>query len=681
MRLGKRLVLFSLAAAALVAALAGSACSRRNTSRVIVLGLDGMDPQTVDTLMAEGKMPNFARMRREGTYGRLQSMHPLLSPVIWTTIATGKTPDQHGIGHFTAVDDKGDQLPVTSHMRKVKALWNILSEKDKKVDVVGWWATWPAETVKNGSIVSDHTCYHFLFPQGQEQPKDLQGLTYPPDLFEKVKPLVRRPTDVTMAEASPYIHVTPEELAKPFSFDDDVGHFKWALATAESYRKIGLKLWKEQKPDVLLTYIEGTDSVAHLFGHLFRAQGLSGELADQQRKYGDAVEQMYQLADRIVGEYMEAAGKDATLIVLSDHGFMLGELQEDPSKTRDMRRVSEKFHREEGILYMYGRKVKQNGRFDGAKLVDLVPSILALSGLPPARDMPGRVLTEGLDLKVPGPRVASYEQGGAATAVAANDTSANPEIMERLKSLGYIDRTPPGGAPAAGGNPTINGTDIDQLRSPQGERNLAALLFEQGKYQESADAYRKLIAKEPKDASLHTSLAGALGAKGRYDEAMRELDAAVKAEPLNVEAYHNRGAVYERLNKPELAVKEYRTAVRYNPSYEPSKRALVRLTGTAEVNPPRTPQEKQAALLLDQVSQAARRSNYAEASKLLDQAEKAAPNYVLVYQYRANVAYLAGDKATAVRALEHALTLDPTNMLYQTNLQRLKETQAARGKP
>jgi predicted AlkP superfamily phosphohydrolase/phosphomutase len=119
MRFGKRLIPLFLLVVAVGAAVAIGACSRRNTSRVIVLGLDGMDPQTVDTLMAEGKMPNFARMRREGTYGRLQSMHPLLSPVIWTTIATGKTPDQHGIGHFTAVDDKGDQVPVTSHMRKV----------------------------------------------------------------------------------------------------------------------------------------------------------------------------------------------------------------------------------------------------------------------------------------------------------------------------------------------------------------------------------------------------------------------------------------------------------------------------------------------------------------------------------------------------------------------------------
>ena len=59
----------------------------------------------------------------------------------------------------------GEDLPVTSRMRKVKALWNILSDAGRRVDVVGWWATWPPENV-NGSIVSDHTCYHFLFSDG-----------------------------------------------------------------------------------------------------------------------------------------------------------------------------------------------------------------------------------------------------------------------------------------------------------------------------------------------------------------------------------------------------------------------------------------------------------------------------------------------------------------------------------
>jgi arylsulfatase A-like enzyme len=87
-----------------------------------------------------------------------------------------------------------------------------------------------------------------------------------------------------------------------------------------------------------------------------------------------------------------------TLIVLSDHGFELGALPEDPSKTRDMRRVSEKYHRIEGILYMYGRGVRPHARIDGAKIVDIAPTVLALAGLGRAQDMPGRILSEALDI-------------------------------------------------------------------------------------------------------------------------------------------------------------------------------------------------------------------------------------------------------------------------------------------
>ena len=53
-----------------------------DAGRVLILGLDGMDPQAVDLLMSEGKLPNFAKLRQEGAYGPLRSQKPLLSPVV-----------------------------------------------------------------------------------------------------------------------------------------------------------------------------------------------------------------------------------------------------------------------------------------------------------------------------------------------------------------------------------------------------------------------------------------------------------------------------------------------------------------------------------------------------------------------------------------------------------------------
>jgi len=539
MRTRPRLILFLLPLVFLLGTL--NACGGSlPTGRVILLGLDGMDPGVVDLLMSEGKLPNFARLRQDGAYGRLLSRPPLLSPVLWTTVATGKTPDQHGIGHFVATSDvTGQEFPVTSEMRRVKSIWNMVSDADRNVAVVGWWATWPAESV-NGAIVSDHTCYHFLFQQASTGAAAPTGVTHPPGLLEEITPLIRRPGDVTPAEAAPFVRMSPEELSVPFDFDNEVSHFKWALATAASYGQIGLHLWRENRPDLLMVYIEGTDSMAHLFGHLFRASELSGELGAQRQKFGGAVEQMYLYADRVVGEYIDAMDNDTTLVVLSDHGFQLGVLPDDPSKTRDLRRVSERYHNPEGILYLYGDRVRRHSRIEKPRLVDIAPTLLALVGMAPAEDMPGRVLEEVLELEALPAAIASYELSGSDPTVAAGDTSVDPQILERLRSLGYLGST----------------------NSPQGDRNLAAMQFEAGHHEEAVNSYRRMIQEDPGDAALRTSLAGALGALGRYDEARDQLGLAIDLEPLDVEAYHNLAVIFEREGNLEEAVEQYRKAVR-----------------------------------------------------------------------------------------------------------------------
>src|SRR5437867_12548660 len=84
-----------------------------STERIVVLGLDGVDPRIVDLLMAEGKMPHFARLRQEGAYGRLLSSEPMLSPILWPPIATPKPPPDPGLRHPVAVNEQaGAHLPV-----------------------------------------------------------------------------------------------------------------------------------------------------------------------------------------------------------------------------------------------------------------------------------------------------------------------------------------------------------------------------------------------------------------------------------------------------------------------------------------------------------------------------------------------------------------------------------------
>ncbi|MGA2742368.1 MAG: alkaline phosphatase family protein [Bryobacteraceae bacterium] len=68
--------------------------------RIVFLGLDGLDPRMTERLIAEGKLPNLARLAAEGSYTRLRTTFPALSPVAWSTFATGVSPAKHNIFDF-----------------------------------------------------------------------------------------------------------------------------------------------------------------------------------------------------------------------------------------------------------------------------------------------------------------------------------------------------------------------------------------------------------------------------------------------------------------------------------------------------------------------------------------------------------------------------------------------------
>ncbi len=640
----------------LLAVLVG--CHARSPgNRVMVIGLDGLDPSVVGRLITEGRLPNLARLQAEGAYGVLRASDALLlSPVLWTTIATGKPASDHGLTHFAAVDPKsGRPLPVTSRMRRVKALWQIASAAGRTVATVGWWATWPAESVR-GAVVSDHTCYHFLFPEAARGADAPVGVTHPPELFSKIAPLVRRPSDIGPQELAGFVDVEPQELARPFDFDDPVSHLRWALASADSYRRIGLQLWREQRPDLLLLYVEAPDSVSHLFGHLFRTSGLAGELAKEQERYGRAVEATYVFADQLVGEYIESMDERTTLIVLSDHGFALGVLPEDPS-ARDLRRVSERYHRREGVLFLRGAGIKRGAALKDAQHFDVAPTVLALLGLAEAKDMPGRALSEALDFVPPAPSIATYESGESrGRAADATGDAVDPEIMARLQSLGYVDAR----------------------SSLQGDRNRAEQLFADGRFEEAVALYRELLPRSPKDATLHASLAGALAALEQYPEALRELDQALELDPLGAAARYNRGAIFENQGQRAQALREYRGALRYQPDYAPAREALARLGEKDSDAPTPTAAESQALALAAQAREAGQREDYAKAARLLDEAERKAPRLALIHHFRANIAYLRGDRAGAITALKQALALEPDNLLYARNLRALEQGRSPR---
>src|SRR5262245_16290999 len=147
--------------------------------KIFLIGLDGASWNLINPLLKQGKLPHFQQLIQTGTYASLKSFVPTKSPILWTSIATGKVPKKHGIGNFTAEKD-GKVIPVSGTQRITKAFWNILSEYGITVGVVNWWVTWPPEKV-NGFVVSDR-----YRESSSQKYKGKMVFTYPEELMQEL---------------------------------------------------------------------------------------------------------------------------------------------------------------------------------------------------------------------------------------------------------------------------------------------------------------------------------------------------------------------------------------------------------------------------------------------------------------------------------------------------------------
>jgi predicted AlkP superfamily phosphohydrolase/phosphomutase len=450
-----RRALLPLAAAGLLLALllacgpgtdrgAGSAAPK-----VALIGIDGADWSVIRPLMEAGRLPNFARLASGGVSGDLRSYGQTMSPQIWNTIVTGKHYSEHGVDWFVVrADDPGrsarldgdaDMIPVTSRSRRVPALWDILSEDGQSVGVIGFWATWPATPV-NGYLVSDRFSYSRVNKlAGADQ--DLRHQTHPAELATRLREHVMAPSQVSEADRARFMS-GPVEKGDWRTAHDIVAEFDITYAQTETYRRVALDVLEDEQPDFFAVYFQGVDVISHYFWEFMRPEQSGHDIpAAAVARFGDTLASFYVYQDEILGEILARLSEDTVVIVTSDHGF-----RDLPFPDRKVPQTSG-WHRAEGILIIHGPGVRRGVQAEGAGVFDVTPTVLALRGLPAAKDMPGYVMEAGFEvggLTVP-ERIASYTSLPLAPEI-PSDLARSPmddEMVERLRSIGYLEGTPP----------------------------------------------------------------------------------------------------------------------------------------------------------------------------------------------------------------------------------------------
>jgi predicted AlkP superfamily phosphohydrolase/phosphomutase len=388
-------------------------------AKVIVVGIDAVDIEVMKHLLDDGSLPNFSRLMSQGATGRLETFMPLTkSPILWTSIATSKMPNEHGIGGFVKSEDGGKMVPYTGNTRRVKAIWDILGEEGMKVAVVGWMVTWPAEEV-NGYLVSDYIQYE------TEKGIKLDQQTYPEDLFEEIDSLRLTQKDVS-----------DEDIADLFPVDRTAGDFgiaswhkdyvKMIYATDETFRRVAHHL-NDKGVDFLAVYFNGIDSMCHGFWD-FRTK--------QKHPLHSVIDNYYIWMDGVLGEFMDLVDDRTLLVVCSDHGF------HGPRRTEDgSLYLGVYMHGQYGIVGLMGKGVRKGSSIIDAEILDVTPTILYALGIPVGRDMRGRVLTDGFEPEYLKSHTVSFiptYETGDRVAGEPMESPVDDKIKEKLRAVGYI---------------------------------------------------------------------------------------------------------------------------------------------------------------------------------------------------------------------------------------------------
>jgi hypothetical protein len=368
--------------------------------RLWVVGLDTATLDAILPLAGQGQLPFLANILRQGAYGRLESFSPVRPEALWTTLATGKYPWQHGVtgGRLYSAQriGRGAELRLLpagiaferwglpaarsrllhGYSRQALTLWEILPRLGIPSGVVSWPASSP---------VSSEPAFAFSDRYFTERAE--AGNAWPPELDawgRRYRPEPRAVRSLLAARFGPGV---PPLLLKTSAQD------LWRESLAEALL--------DRHPGVggFFLVLPGLRQVARRYFGAFNAVQFGAVQAPDFIEAAERITDYYTRLDSFLADLWRRHTGDDVLALVSASGIegstgwrrILGELSRDASL--------EGFESDapDGVLMLYGEGVQPGALLTGARLVDVVPTLMYALHLPVARDLDGQVLTPAFD--------------------------------------------------------------------------------------------------------------------------------------------------------------------------------------------------------------------------------------------------------------------------------------------
>jgi len=279
--------------------------------QLLVFGMDGATWDVIDPL--GDALPTLSALRAEGGSATLRSMDPLFSPLLWTTMASGKPPEQHGVHGFH----------VHATDCAVARFWDILHAAGFSVGTWKWLVTWPPERIGAFQVPA------WLAPEPDTWPEDLS--------FIKEIELSRRMSrkQVAARRGLPALawagahhglrfstlvdaaRVAAQGRLRPDPLRD---YYQSQILRVTMDRDVAIWALHQYDPQVFTFTDYATDAVPHRFWRFREPERFPGTDPALVRRWGSAIDDTYRQADAVLADLRAEVGSGARVVVLSDHG-------------------------------------------------------------------------------------------------------------------------------------------------------------------------------------------------------------------------------------------------------------------------------------------------------------------------------------------------------------------------
>lgn len=548
--------------------------------KVLLIGWDAADWKLIDQLVAAGLMPAMKKLIEGGVRGRLATLDPPLSPMLWTSMATGVRPYAHGILGFVENDGTGGIRPISSYGRKVNAFWNIFTKEGLKSNVVGWWPSNPVESI-NGVMVSNR------FQQEKKGKETIKledwvlepGNVYPESWEERLSELRVHPSEITGNLVMPFV---PRAVELDKKEDKRLTVITKFLAHSASIHGACTELMENTEWDITAVYHDALDHFCHAFMKFNppKMEGMDEEAFDL---FKDVVKGAYVYHDMMLDRLLKMIDEDTTVILCSDHGFHSDHLR--PTHVPDVPSGPAIEHAPYGVFIANGPGIKKGEQIFGASVLDITPTLLSLFDLPVGKDMDGKPLVNIYETPKEVKYINSWENddrfGGELILKEASDEGTNEAALQQLIDLGYINEMD-----------IKDGENHDEARQRQlkatvRENNfyLAKSYASGGKFDEALEILLEIEDRDKPDFRYLIEIVTAAVKTKRFALAEEYLK-FIRNNKLMTDSFLNilEGKVQIGLNRPDKALKFLKEATKEFPNSPNVLIDLGRLLNTLHEN-------------------------------------------------------------------------------------------------